>query len=359
MAKKIHRFRNLAAKIKSVREALGYSQEELGEELKPKRTRGAIAQWEMEDARRTEPTNEQLFQIAHMTDRPKHYLLWFMNDSVDVNTHIEYNSDGTIYRRYSEQDFDGVLQDGTLQDDEVFVEMKQAWEAEENERQHGPGQGWVSVVLKDPSALDAAYRFYQELYPETATRTRAELTKEVGLIVREFDEKDQKALFIRQGQMFETTVLHFLSFLSPDSVEAREKFLGKGSIRHTADYWDGRSLIEFTFSRAADKRLNINEKLGNLFVMEKMIGRSVKKMLVVCTDHPAPNASPMILEDVNSCRLMGISLLVAHVTNPQKAAEAVAIFLKTPPEEIESVPYYVPPNEAFLTAEAEKRAKSA
>lgn len=349
MAKKTHRFQNLAAKIKAVRESLGMSQEELGERLKPKRTRGAIAQWEMEDDRRTEPTNEQLFQLAHMTDRPKHYLLWFMNDSTDVNTHIEYESDGTIHLRYNQED---IATDEEIADMEA---MKEEWEREEEERRNGPGQGWVSLVLKDPSALEAAYRFYQDLYPKTAKKTSAERDAAVGLIVRQYTEQDERALFQSRSKMFVTTVLHFLSFLDPDSVGARDKSLGKGSIRLNADFWDGRSLVEFAFSRAAEKRLNLNEKLGQLFIMEKMIGRNVKKMLVVCTDHPAPYASPMILEDVNSCRLMGVNLLVAHVTNPQKAAEVVAAFLKTSPDEMDSLPYHVPPNEAFLDAEAAKQ----
>jgi hypothetical protein len=301
----------------------------------------------MEGPRRTEPTNEQLFQIAHLTDRPQHYLLWFVNDSVDVNTHVEYNPDGTIFRQYTQGDF---------ATDEELEQMQREMAEEEDERENGPRQGWVALVLKDSAALEAAYRFYEDRYPKKIDLADPERKRIVSMIVREQEQKDEQALFKSRAPMFETTVLHFLSFLEPHTVDARDKFLGKGSIRLTADYWDGRSLIEFAFSRAEEKRLNITEKLGNLFLMEKMIGRNVKKMLIVCTDHPAPNASPMILEDVNSCRLMGVSLLVAHVTNPQKAAEAVALFLKTSPEAIDDLPYYVPPNEAFLQAEAERKA---
>jgi transcriptional regulator with XRE-family HTH domain len=350
MAKKKHRFQNLAAKIRSVRESLGLSQDELAEKFK--RTRGAIAQWEMEDDRRTEPTNEQLFKLAHMTDRPLHTVLWFMNDSTDVNAHVEYEPDGTIHLRYTNEDLAEIPDD--------IEEMKKEWEAEEEARRSGPGKDWVALVLEDPAALDAAYRFYQEIYPKTARKTRAEKSASVGLIVREFEEKDERTLFQSRSQMFVTTVLHFLSFLNPDSVGANNKSLGKGSIRLNADYWDGRALIQFAFSRAAEKRLNINDQLGHLFVMERMIGRSVKKMLVVCTDHPAPNSSPMILGDVNSCRLMGVNLLVAHVSNPQKTAEVVSTFLKSGalPGVVQDLAYQVPPSEAFLSAETEKPTSS-
>lgn len=352
MAKKNHKFINLSAKIKMVRESLGLSQEELGLRLTPKRTRGAVAQWEMEDDRRTEPSMEQLHQIAHMTDRPRHYISFFLHDAIAAHTYVEYYQDGAVRLMHAEDE----------PDEEEMHRLFEEHQKEEDEIMNGPAQGWIAIVEKDPKAMEAGFRYYRELYPPETKTARSVSAKpffddpiEEGLkpapvnlhdavdgILRKSQEEDNLKLFSSRAHMFQISVRHFLSFYRPEADRFHEARLGKGSIRVAPYFWDGRTLIEFKASRMAEKRLRIEESLAQIFLMEKLIGRAVRKMLVVCSDHPAPNSSPLILEDVNSCKMMGVHLLIAHPSNPQRTAEVISGYLGSNAEDPDNTPYYVP-----------------
>lgn len=358
----VQKYKNLAGKIKSAREKAKLSQEKLGKIFEPASknvTRTAVTQWEMGA---TEPSEEKLLAIAKLHGEDYWwYLCWFADDEVAADRYVEYDNSGNRI----------VLEPLWSEPDREEMEVMWAEEREiEAQIKSPPQNNWMSEAVKHaPGELLETFRKHfdkkppdrkpikdddevsqkltVERDPFTNKPTGAKITfnsasvnavvdlgesgkSEGGLAaVAQYMRFKDEQLWRSSTEDFTPMLRHFVKQKLPFSASHFNVPVAKGSFKGgIADYYDESTLIEIVITQSKWRNQEIQRGLGKLFLCEKLLNRSLGKMLVVCIDAEKPSTNPKLLEDVAIARSLGVTMLYGNPYEHERLAEEISTFIR-------------------------------
>ncbi len=360
----VQKYKNLGGKIKIAREKAKLSQEKLGKIFEPASknvTRTAVTQWEL---CLTEPSEEKLFAIAKLHgDMYWWYLCWFADDEVRPDRMVDYDNAGNrilLEPLWAEPDRE--------EQEVMWAEQRQI----EEEFQSPPKNNWISEAVKNPA--DQLFEAFREHFskippdqkpiqdedeigqklnvqrdPFTNKPTGAQITvsrgegkgsavidlgesgkSEGGLaaVAQMMRFKDEQ-LWKSSTEDFTPMLRHFIKQKLPLSGNYFNVPIAKGSFKGgLVDYYDESSLIEIIVAQSKWRNQEIQRGLGKLFLCEKLLNRSLGKMLVVCIDAEKPSTNPKLLEDIAVVRSFGVTLLYGNPYEHERLADEISTFIK-------------------------------
>jgi hypothetical protein len=317
------RYKHLWKKIALVRRSLRLDQETLAAKLSTEKhsiKRTAVARWEAKDERnRSTPSDEQISALAKLTGDPKFYLSWMIDDSVSADTYVAYTDDGKI-EEFHDLDFS----EHELDEIEAHRERN---EAEYNARVAAPARGVLYQALEDPSAIEALRR---QLADEWRQKRPAGLDAVAMIVDRKAKEQaaQENENFLKRVRYFQLAVRH-VCLSEIDDVDF-DKTIKLGSLTVKADYFDGHTLIQFVshWSTSENPLPRLKEKLGDMFLFEKVAQKNPKKLLIIVTNDPTPTANPTLQGDIANLRTIGIRLLVTTPEQTEAVGRAILTFIK-------------------------------
>ena len=353
------KFQHLSGKLRSVREQLGLQQRQLADRLEPKVSQGLISQWESNLVRsRPEPSAEHLRQIAEMTKTPWWTMCWFMDDAIDQAMSVNYHQDGSreMGPNLTDAEVDAARSQFTAQDAAPPQGWLVEWQSDPSRaydlRGHFAKMPWSedkfslwptlgsalrstgahqSLVAKAPPTLgDIAPK--ADFGPPESSDVGYEAASYQGSGDQQEDEEEDERV---KRQRFWEAVKYYLGEDSGAPVRDAlfNRTVSSGDIKQNVGYFEPDCAIQFlpathkTYASTVKRRLR--EILGELFLIEKMQRRSVKK-LILCylTNHDlnSEQISTHFAEYVNSAQLLGVT--VQFTSGPQATASAIADFIK-------------------------------
>jgi transcriptional regulator with XRE-family HTH domain len=349
------KYKNLAAKIQKCRTRAKYSQEKLAKMFGITRT--AVTQWESKDPKnRTEPNSKQLTAIANLHGKDYWwYLAWFMDDEVEADRGVDYNHLG---QRIA---LEPLWSDAELQ--EIWAQMRPAedWQQAEpegwfadalrNSNQDGleivrrrlqddppdrEGSSYLTnqdntptQLVDSPSSLGAQSRPEgQNTDEDSQAGSRLAESTNPAILRRSTGEFQDDEVWRARSKNFKASVEHRLARYLPQAHKYLEVEVWTGSLRSRADYFDGAALIEFRTSRWKQRGGTLFDGMGRLLLTERMLNRSVSKMLVICIDVADPERVPRLSDEIIIAKSMGFDLIYANPDQDEKVAEEINKFIR-------------------------------
>jgi transcriptional regulator with XRE-family HTH domain len=340
------RYKHLWKKIARIRRQLGLDQSEFAKKLStPENSikRTAVARWEAKDERnRSNPSAEQILAIANLTGNPKHYLAWLVHDSVsaDADIHIAYTDDGRI-EEFTDWDIP----------DEVVEEMRRDQElhaALYDEKVAAPPRGVLAQAMSDPSAIEALRIQLEADWNDQRPSSGLEAVADLVAQKQVEQARLESEKFAKKARHFREAVKYFCN--QQDFEDRFDSEVKLGSLTLRADYFDGRSLIEFVTHRSSQEGTHrrLKEKVGEMLLFEKALKKNPKKLLVLVTDDPTPNANPSLQSDIHSFGTIGIRLLVTVPEKAEAVSRSLLEFIRADPADVNSpdlIPFVIGPSE--------------
>ena len=325
----VQKYQNLAPKIIDLRKSLGdKTQEAFGKRFKEPVKRSSIAHWE---TARSEPTIEQIVEMASFKgDRAWWHVLYLLDDKVSNLDTVDYNKDGTRQHWMTPKE---LAEMGNDEDEQEY------WEWRTKQESLPPSEGPLSEALKlEPSKMAEAVSNLLNgglKHPRTPLDfSRDEINpinQGIGALTQysEFAVAEEEKRWKSRTKNFKQAVFHALNYHIDEVDKYVDAIFKKGTIRGRADYYDGTSLILIVTEQVKFKNEALGRNLGKLFLLEKMSGSLVNKMLAVCVDMENPKVHYAMLDDVSAARTMGINLTYVAAMEEKELAAEIFEFVKT------------------------------
>lgn len=254
----------LAVKLRAARQAAQLTQAQVAQHVGV--TRGAVTQWESKDPEtRTQPSLDLLRKFAEITGVPFTWLIEEKFKAADV--HHARN----LYRA---------------------------------------GQ-WDDIPVRVEN-INAPFRRATVIKPIGAVLHVNEETTEL------YERKPDEYAPPRLAQLFWSAVQFQLCNERPELERHFEVPLRKGGLTIRADYFTGRAVVEFAGAPATHASLLIRRKLGELALMEKIVGHPLRKALLLWSS----SGEPVSVDLVAMADAVDVELLTLR--DPKEAAEYLA-----------------------------------
>jgi hypothetical protein len=359
------KYENLHAKIKSVRQTLGLKQkdfvvkvsQQLGLKDAPY-SAGLASQWEN---RHTTPTPEQIVAIANLTKTPEWHMIWFMLDQVPAKRGIRLHPDGSY-------EFPAEAEAGARPlsqlETEPFKEYLTEWKTDPRQIHHLRGllaekhlqhqvNETIDATLKTSHMTEAATARDEVSAEVVRWPHHTERSKQAGPYLDDIVKfpprgglemlkpmqrtaADNFAERIERIETFYKVMsynLEEVQGIGSVSGGLRREF-NVGVINTKADFYAygvAASLIFLERSRPIRMlRWGLKDVMANLLLVERMQGKSSKKLIVFCTYESNLDLTPLkehLSEAVQSAELLNFKIEFA--SGPEQAAYAIAQLSQT------------------------------